>query len=55
MLYSKKDNIFHVYTKLNASNAEATFVLSTRTHCFEDHLIPVMLVFIGQLLQSTLR
>ena len=31
----------------NPSNAEATFVQSTRTQKIEKHLNPVMLVFIG--------
>ena len=43
------------YLKMNfnPSNAEATFIQSTRI--FENHLNPVMLVFIGKLLLSTLR
>ena len=37
-------------------NAEATFLQSTRMQrFFENHLNPVMLVFIGELLLSTLR
>ena len=46
---------------LNPSNAEATFVLSTRTQWFENHLNHVMLVFIfatfyiGQISHSSIR
>ena len=41
---------------INPSNAKATFVQSTRTQRFlENHLNPVLLVFIGKLLLSTLR
>ena len=36
---------------INPSNAEATFVQSTRTqNLFENHLNPVILIFIGELL-----
>ena len=38
---------------INPSNAEATFALSTKI--FENHSNPVMLVFIGKFLLSTLR
>ena len=43
-------------TVLNPSNATITFVQSTRMQRFlTNHIIPVMLVFIGKLSQSTLR
>ena len=38
----------------NHSNAEATFVQSTRMQRLENHLNHVMLVFIGKLLQNAL-
>ena len=46
----------HRKSRLNPSNAKATFIQSTMTQKkIENHLNPVMLVFIGKLSLSTVR
>ena len=44
-----------LWSEVNPSNAEATFVQSTKMKTFLNHLNLVMLVFIEELLRSTLR